>query len=391
MVEKKNDAREPGEIELTESLASVTPQEAEDIEAERTRIQDFVRGLSFEEIKDGGWFAKLLTFSLSTYTKKVDAAYFQEKYWGVPPDAVVDQRVKLAARYASIEGGITASAYTGAIVATLGTAGAASPIAVPAALATVMVDLAYISQLQLRTAYDIAVLYGVNLDLDDPQDLWKLIRVSFSIKGGELAREGAIVIVPAMMRPLIKRIFSGPVLAAAKGLPFVGKFLLQRNLIKFAIPVVGIPFTAGVNYFTTLMAGHHAQKIFRNEGRIVEVADRISARTEHPQLLLWLSWLVILSDGKSNEDETMLFQHLTRFMRERNEIEDLSLARVIELDPADVWLLLEETSGDLEDVLKALEAVASIDGEINLEERRILAEIRHRDETRAGLKDSSAG
>ena len=71
--------------------------------------------------------------------------------------------------------------------------------------------------------------------------------VNLTIKSGEFAREGAIKVVPAMMRPVIKSFYKGPVLAAAKGLPFVGKFLLQRNVIKIGIPAVGIPLAVGLN------------------------------------------------------------------------------------------------------------------------------------------------
>jgi hypothetical protein len=45
----------------------------------------------------------------------------------------VDQRIKMAARYAALEGGLSASAYSAAVVATLGSAGGASPVMLPAA------------------------------------------------------------------------------------------------------------------------------------------------------------------------------------------------------------------------------------------------------------------
>ncbi|AQX81428.1 hypothetical protein BWO91_16990 [Plantibacter flavus] len=355
-----------------------TPEEVAEVKAELSQLQDLVKNLRFDEIKNGGWFAKLLTVSLGVYTEKVDWAYFQEKYKGVPPDAIVGQRVKLAARYAAIEGGLTATAYTGVLIATLGTAGAASPVTVPAAVGTVAVDLAYISQLQIRTAYDISVLYNVPLDLEDPEDLWKLIRVAFTIKSGEIAREGAIVMVPAIMRPLIKKFFSGPVLAATKGLPFVGKFLLQRNLIKIGIPVIGIPFAVGMNYWTTMVAGQHAQKIFRNEGRVIEIADRLLSKSKHPQLLLWVTWLVINSDGKNTDDETLLLRHLLRLAKELHEIEDEKLARVVDIDPSEVWSLIAGEMGDLEDIVAAAEVVAAVDGEINAKERTLIAELRRR-------------
>jgi hypothetical protein len=85
-----------------------------------------------------------------------------------------------------------------------------------------MVDVAFITRLQLRLAYDVAVLYRVPLDLSDPDDMWKLIRVAFTIKSGEMAREGVAKAVPALMRPVIKRCYSRSVLTAAKGREFSG-------------------------------------------------------------------------------------------------------------------------------------------------------------------------
>jgi hypothetical protein len=280
------------------------------VEHERAELREFIKGLSSDDIKSGGWFTKLIAQALSSYTEKVTWQYFQERYEGVPADAIVDQRIKMAARYAALEGGLSASAYTAAIVATLGSAGGASPATVPAAVATLMVDVAFVTQLQLRLAYDIAVLYRVPLDMSDPEDLWKLIRVAFTIKSGEFVREGVVKVVPPLMRQVIKKFYSGPVLAAAKGLPFVGKQLLQRNVIKIGIPGVGVPLAVVVNRYTTLLAGRHAQAVFRNEARVIELAEGLSKRSQHPQLMLWVAWLVIMADQKIADDEALLIRHL---------------------------------------------------------------------------------
>ncbi|BFO17159.1 hypothetical protein SHKM778_35470 [Streptomyces sp. KM77-8] len=101
------------------------------------------------------------------------------------------------------------------------------------------VDVAFITQLQLRLAYDISVLYRVPLDVHDPDDLWKLIRVALTIKSGEVANKTVSKAVPLMVRPLIKRFYSNSVLAAGRALPVVGKHLLQRNVIKIGIPWSG--------------------------------------------------------------------------------------------------------------------------------------------------------
>lgn len=345
------------------------------VEKERSEIREFVHELTMDEITSGSWFTKLLSHAMSSYTTKVDWAYFQEKYKGVPADGIVDQRIKMASRYAAIEGGLSASAYTVAIAATIGSAGGASPIVVPAAMATVMVDVAYITQLQLRLAYDIAVLYRVPLDLSDPDDLWKLIRVAFTIKGGEVAREGVVKVVPVLVRPLIKRFYSKGVLAAARGLPVVGKFLLQRTVIKVGIPLVGVPLAVIVNRYTTQVTGSHARAVFRNEARVTEAATTLTEHTKHPKLMLWVAWLVINADGKISDDEALLMRHLTRLAHERHEVVDDELAQVVDVDPEAVWRRLDTEPGDLNDIVEAGTKVAEIDGKINTSERRILNEL----------------
>ena len=138
------------------------------VEREVTRIRQFVSDLSMDDLKSGDWFAKLLAFSLNQYVTQVDAEYFKKKYPNLPPDAVVDARIKMAARYAAIEGLLSSSAYTGAVAATIGSGGGASPLTLPAGGASFVIDLSYLSYLQLRMAYDISVLYGIPLDLNDP-------------------------------------------------------------------------------------------------------------------------------------------------------------------------------------------------------------------------------
>ncbi|WP_424464899.1 hypothetical protein [Pseudoclavibacter helvolus] len=355
--------------------AARTGDELADLERERNRIREFIEGLGFADIKSGDWFPKLLTISLSAYARKVDAVYFRDRYQGVPPDAIVAQRIKMAARYAALEGGLSATAYTGVVAATIGSLGGASPATVPAALVTVMVDIAYISQLQLRLAYDIAVLYRVPLDLEDPDDLWKLIRVAFTIKSGELVREGAIKAVPALIRPLIKRFYAGPVLAAAKGLPVVGKFLLQRNLIKIGIPLVGIPLAVVLNRWTTTLTGRHAQTVFRNEASVLETAERLLDRSRHARVLLWAAWLVVQADTKISDDEVLLMRHLTRIAWERHAIADERLASIVNVDPDELWSLVAQADGDLTDIVDASVIVAEVDGDVNRLERAVLDEI----------------
>ncbi|MEU5098050.1 hypothetical protein [Streptomyces sp. NPDC020996] len=348
------------------------------VEQERDELKKFVKGLSADDIKSGNWFTKLSAQAMSSYTEKVDWRYFQERYAGVPADAIVDQRIKMAARYAALEGGLSAGAYSAAVVATLGSLGGASPATFPAAVATLMVDVAFITRLQLRLTYDIAVLYRVPLDLSDPEDMWKLIRVAFTIKSGEAVREGVTKAVPAMVRPLIKRFYSGGALSATRGLPVVGKYLLQRNVIKIGIPLVGVPLAVVLNRYSTLLAGRHALAVFRNEARVIELAENLSKRSRHPQLMLWVAWLVIKANRKIADDEALLMRHLVRVVRERHQVVDEQLAHLVDIDPAEVWGRVAAEPGDLSDLLDVADRVATVDGEVNAREKAVISELRHR-------------
>ncbi|MGW5095637.1 hypothetical protein ACWEQ1_30930 [Streptomyces nodosus] len=348
------------------------------VEQERAELREFIKGLSADDIKSGNWFTKLIAQALNSYTDKVNWQYFQERYAGVPADAIVDQRIKMAARYAALEGGLSAGAYTAAVATTIGSLGGASPATVPAAVATLMVDVAFVTRLQLRLAYDVSVLYRVPLDLSDPDDMWKLIRVAFTIKSGEAVRGPVVKAVPTLVRPVIKRFYSRAVLSAGKGLPFVGKFLLQRNVIKIGIPVVGVPLAVVLNRYTTLLAGRHAQAVFRNEARVTEIAENLSKQSRHPQLMLWVAWLVIRANRKIADDEALLMRHLVRLVREQHQVVDEQLARLVDIDPAEVWQRIDAESGDLSDILDAADRVAAVDGAVDAREKAVISELRER-------------
>lgn len=352
--------------------------EKEAVRKEADSLRDWVKELTGDDIKSGNWFEKLVAHALHTYTKTVSYEWFQTKYHGSPPDLIVDQRIKSAERYAALEGATTASAYSAAVAAAVAGLGGPAPIALPAAGVTFFVDMAFVTQLQLRLAYDISVLYRVPVDIDDPDDMWDLVRVAFAIKGGEVVSEGLIKLAPLFVRPLVKKIFTGGTLATLKSLPVVGKHLLQRNIIKFGIPLVGIPLATGLNFWTTRVAGRFAKNVFRNSARIIELAVRLSEKTEHPKLLLWVAWMIIQADAKVADDEAFLMRQLLRAVRERHDVDDDELATVIDVDWDDLWARLESESGDLTSLVDAARAVASVDGSIAKAELALLDQLEAR-------------
>ena len=354
--------------------------DAQDAESRSVRhlvgeMKEFAGGLTVDDLRNGQWFSRLLSGALRQYREKVDSEYFERRYPGMPRDAVVDARIRLAARYAAIEGGLSASAYTGAVAATIGTAGGASPITGSAALLSFSVDLFATTTLQLRMAHDIAVLYRIPIDFADPEDVWRFIRTAFVIRVGETAETAVAKLVPVFLRPLIKKFYSGSVLAGARTLPVIGKHLLQRNVIKFAIPAVGIPASTLVNHWTTRVAGNHARHVYRTEAGIREQARRLVKDAPPHRAPLWVAWLVMTADAAANETETTMMRHLIESMSASHGVRDAELGEVITVDRDFVWELVGEVDEGRSSLHRIGVAAAEVDGAINAREQEVLAEL----------------
>jgi hypothetical protein len=337
---------------------------------ELDKLRDLAQRVSMEEVRQGEWFARLLKFSLDQYVHEVDADYFNRLYPGLSADAMVRARIEFAARYASIEGALTAGAYTGAVAATLGSRGTASPVALPAAGVSFMLDLLFMSNLQLRLAYDIAVISGVPLDLEDPGDLWRLIRVAFVIKDRASRWEALGKGTPFVVPPILLKIFTGDPAAAARSLPAMGKFLLQRNVAKFIIPGVGVPLSIAVNSWSANVAGNQAATVFRREARIMETARRITGRAVNHTELLWVLWLIVKADAVVHENERLLLKHVAALVGDLNsELSALAgLDSTIDFDLKSTVSIPDFVSPDKEALYQAGAAAAAVDGSIDANE-----------------------
>lgn len=245
--------------------------------------------------------------------------------------------------------------------------------------ASFVIDMSYLSYLQLRMAHDISVLYGIPLDLNDPDDTWKLVKLAFDIKVGETAGSAVMKGVPAFIRPVIKKIFSGSTLATLKSLPVVGKHLLQRNIIKFAIPGLTIPLTTAVNRWTTKVAGTRAKASLRREAQIIEASQRIVAQAEQVEAVISALWWIINVDESVQDEERLLLHHLTISAEQSTENGEEYLRYIetfksqIEVDEDDLWSRISQISEDGAPKLYHAAVIASaVDGKISKQELELL-------------------
>lgn len=345
---------------------------------ELDRFRDLASRVSLEEVRQGEWFARLLKLSLDSYVDEVDAAHFKALYPGLTAEARVRARIELAASSASMAGALTAGAYTGAVAAVLGTRGAASAVALPAAGASFVLDLLFVSSLQLRLAYDISVLTGVPLDLDDPEDLWRLIRGAFLPTGRPKRWDALAQGAPLAVRPLLLKLLRGrDAEDAARSLPAMGRFLLQRSVLKFAVPGLGVPLSIGVNYWSVTATGRQAAAVFGREARIMATARRIADSDVDPAELLWVLWLVVKADGALHEHERLLLKHVAALVGDLDsELTALAgLDATVDFDLRPSGSIPAFVSRDKAALYQAATAAAAVDGSVEVTELSRLRKI----------------
>jgi len=308
----------------------------EDVHRVLDDLRAAARSYTVDDIRGGGWFVRFLHHCIETYAKKVDAQYFKDKYPGLPPAVIVERQIALAKNYAAIEGGLSGAAYSAAVVTTIGSGGGSSPITLPAAALSFTADLFFTTQLQFRLAYDMAVLYGVPIDVDDPEDLVDLLKVAFGIKAGELAQQAVSKLAPQAVKAGVKGVFKGAVLEFMKALPVVGKYLLQKNIVKFAIPVVNVPLSAGMNYWWTHAIAKRARSIYHGQAALNEEAIKLVASVEDHALLLRTVWFIANSDGKYAEGEAILMRCIAKQLAAHGESDEVlkEIEGTINLDAA---------------------------------------------------------
>ena len=142
--------------------------------------------------------------------------------------------------------------------------------------------------------------------------------------------------------------------------------------------MIGVPLSVVLNRYTTLLAGRHARAVFRNEARIIELAQRLSAKSRHPQTLLWVAWLTIMSDQKISHDETLLLRYLIPAVRDEHGVQDDQLRDLINVDHDEVWMRVDGAGDDITDLAEAAVQIAGVDADVNKAEQKIIDELARR-------------
>jgi hypothetical protein len=220
-----------------------------------------------EGIKSGSWFISLITASLRAYFKNATPEYFRRKYPNISDDQIAAKLIHIAVWNATYTGAASGAAMSASEVVGLVTSGAALPIAIPAAVGSVAVDMIWVTQIQLKLIASLAALYGPALDPDDPEDVLLLVHFFLGSKLSDIIGTAGSKLGAVASEKLIKRYAVKGTLEAIQVIGRrIGLKILQRTIVNSIVPVVSIGLGGGANYLTTNAVAATAQAVMKARG-----------------------------------------------------------------------------------------------------------------------------
>lgn len=232
----------------------------------------------WEGFKNGEWFLKLVRQTFQDYYERANYEYFRAKYPGADDDTLIKKLTEVAAKNAAILGGIVGATVSADEIATLVT-GAEGGIGLPAnvaiAVTAIAAELIALTRIQLQLVANIAKIMQVPLDPDDPEDI--LIIFAFAVGGSvaEAAGKAGMKVGGKLTKIGIQNTIKKEFLKCLKNIARkLGYKLLQKTIIKYAVPLVSIGIGATWNYAATRSVSKIAKKHFTERRKKSQMAAK---------------------------------------------------------------------------------------------------------------------
>lgn len=224
----------------------------------------------WESFKSGEWFPKLVAKSFRNYYERANAEYFAAKYPGKDRAFVAGKLVSVAAKNAALLGagtGLVVSTDEIVGVLTGGEGGIGIPANVAIAVTAICTEAIGLVGIQLKLVANLSRAYGVELDPDDPEDILTIIAFAIGGSAAEAAGKAGMMVGGRITEQAIRRYVSKEVLQAIKAVGRkIGVRILQRTIVKYAVPVVSVAIGSGWNYASTRAVGRIAARHFERLG-----------------------------------------------------------------------------------------------------------------------------
>jgi len=347
-------------------------QVSKELEDAKTLAKKF----NFEDVKSGEWFIKLLQQVVRAYDRNARATYFQKKYPGLPPDDIADILTSVTVRYATIAGAVAGAAATANQIATISSAGMTAALFVGA----IGAEMLYLSQIQMRLVLDLSVVYDLQLDLEDPEDVLMIFGYALGVAPTDMLGKGLQVAAGAATKGAVKKYVSKGTLKTIQDFARrLGFKILQRTILKYAVPVASAAVGSGYNYTTTKSVGKIAKAHLKNRGKVTDELRVLVSRQNTYDLAFPAAVMYVAQvDGQFSAKEKELYKAMLSRMSfdEHTQVEFQKLtANEDNILEAIAQIEDEEARHSL---METLVLMAIYDGELAEKEREFLGSVAKR-------------
>lgn len=340
------------------------------VSKELDEAKSLAKSFDFEKVKNGEWFFALLKQVINAYDHNARATYFQKKYPGLPSDEIADILTSVTVRYATIAGAVTGVAASVDEIAALGSGGMTAALFV----GTIGAEMLYLSNIQMRLMLDMSVLYDLQLDPEDPEDILMVFGYALGVAPTEIIGKGLLVAARTGTESAIKKVVTKGTREALLNFgKKLGFKILQRTVIKYAVPVASAAIGSGYNYATTKSVGQIAKLHLKNRGKVTDELRAVVSRQNTYDLAVPAAAMFMAQiDGNVSPKEKELY----RAMLSRMSFEEHTPADFQRLVSNEQSIL--EAVAQIEDVelrktlIELLTLMAIYDGILGNEEREFL-------------------
>ena len=343
------------------------------VTSELSEAKEFAKATNIEDVKSGQWFISLLSKLAKTYDKNVTAEYFQKKYPGLTPDEIADILIGVTVKYATVAGGVAGATITANQITLLSSAGATAAIMA----GSIGAEIIYLARLQMKLVLDLSVVYDIRLDPEDPEDMLLVFGYALGVVPTELIGKSVEKAAGAGTQYAIKKYLSKGTLQTVQSFgKRIGMKILQRSVIKYAVPIASAAIGSSYNYFTTKTIGRIAKSHLKNRGKVTEelrsiISKRNTYHIVFPAAVLYMAQI----DGKVTKEEKDLYMAVIS----RLKLEDHEQSTFQELLSSEKNIF--ESVEKLEDnsirqaLIRVLSLMAISDGHFSDEEKDFLLAI----------------
>ena len=315
------------------------------------------RELGVREVRTGTWFAKVVSLYLRFYRGHVPGP----KDLARTPEERARRVIGRAAMRSALTGAAAAATATGATVLTVQTHGLGAIAGVPAAAAGIFGEMLYRALVHVELTVDLAHIYGLEIDPDDPTELMRVYALAFGLEG---SRDGTLGEAQNTLESVLR--VSGQDMGKSIGGRLVGDSL-KRN----AIPFMGIATSAISSYRRTRELGVTVHRYVRlHQGLRTALVDQIRHVGADAPLLVEGAWFMLTADGKLAPEETAVLAWLVEQFPA--ELHHELTSRFVEDEASFLARLSLVPEGARDALLSAFEVASAVDGPPTLPERRLL-------------------